>query len=563
MSAGEALPIDFDMPEEERVALLYRAGELRFKQQRHQLEKYDRVREWNVRRQTREHRKWCASIGARFDRMWVDRSARRTGKTCFWLLVGEEECIRFYTREGRGANGMIAIPTQKKIGTVLVPNIEKVFRDAPEGYRPEYRSSGNGHHEHLYIPAVEARIKLVGLDMHPDALRGPFLDFCIVTEAGFVRGLESTLVSEVMLQFQGLPHAWIALESSEPKQKDHDFNREFRPDAEARGAFSSMTIENNTSLTPEDIEDEIRQCGGRNSATCKRELFNENDPDPETMIVPEFDESVHVVDPKVWLRPTHALAFVGMDPGKTDPFGLVWMYLDWLRQCIVVEAAWMKPNASTGEVSSVCKSMEQELWGTAHRAVAEPTKRELTIEDVTRAAGGGEVWEAGPGSLTYWEPEARSLVANPYSRVSDVATRFIMDMNVDYGMNVRMAQKGDGSAEADEQHLRMLFAARPLKIVILKNGKTEPLIQQLRSGMWRTDENGKKIDWSRSRLLGHEDCIAALKYVVRDVRWTRSPFPPAIECIDRNQPDRARHMLSAREQTGVGSYNMFGDREWR
>jgi hypothetical protein len=225
---------------------------------------------------------------------------------------------------------------------------------------------------------------------------------------------------------------------------------------------------------------------------------------------------------------------VGLDPGMTDPFGMVWMYFDWLRQCIVVEGSWMKPNASTGEVVSVTQAFERELWGAAHRAAGE-RKRELSIADALMT-GDAKVWEAPDTALTYWAEGEWSLKPNPYSRISDIENRFVNDMNVDYGMNVRKAEKGPGSKEADTEHLRTLFAARPVKIVILKNGRTENIIEQLRSCMWNTDENGHRTDWLRTKTLGHGDCLAALKYVVRDVQWTRNPNPPA-HVLDANATD--------------------------
>lgn len=504
----------------------------------HRLDTYRRFRSWNVERQTREHRDWCASIGARFDRMWVDLAARRTAKTGSWMVVAEEECIRFFNKHGRGCHGMIAIPVQKKIGGVLVPLIKKIFRNAPPGYIPEYRASGQGEHEHLYIPACDGRIKLVGLDHHPDALRGPFLDWAWVTEGGYCEAdLESVIVSEIMLQLQGLPHAWFVIESSAPKTVDHSFNRIFVLDAQARGAFSTQVITDNTSLSPEEIEDEIRMTGGRESAVCKRELFNIVDPDPELMIIPEFDESVHVVDPEEYPMPAHALAHEGYDPGTTDPHGLVGFWLDWMRQTIVICFCWCKSNASTGEVVSVARNFEKLFWGTEHE-MPETRKPGSKLLRLANAKPGprGKVWEPPAGSLSYWDENTWSLKPNPFSRVSDIDNQFVIDMNVDYAMQIRDAEKGPGSHDADEQHLRMLFAARHAdgrpKIVILRNGYTDDLIMQCRSGMWKVDENHHKTDWDRTKILGHCDGIAAAMYGVRDVRWRRNPFPPALRDLD-------------------------------
>lgn len=529
-----AAPNIEELSEEERVGLLYQAGYLRFKYQPHQLDFYDAFEAWNDERQTPEGRQRCRDLGAQFDNLWLNEWSRRVGKTVCTLLKVHEHSTRYFNRTGLGAIGMIAIPVQKKIGGVLVPLCDDIFSDAPEGYKPEYRGSGHGLHEHLYIPATRTRIVLVGTDEHPNALRGTYLDMFAYTEAAFAKpGLYVTHVTRIKDQFQQRPHAWALYESSTPEIPDHDFNTKFKPDAQARGAYRAMVITDNTSLTPIEIEDEIRYSGGRNSDECKRELFNESEPDPDTVVIPEFDELVHVVEPCDWPTPAYALAWEGMDPGITDPFGLVGGYIHWARQTSVIQFAWMKSNASTGEVVEVTKGFERKLWGTDHatpdtRAANQPL---INIAHAERT-GLGKVWEAPEAALTWWDQKTWTLKPNPYARISDIANRFILDLNKDYAMAVRAAEKEPGSADADLQHLRTLFAARnengTPKIVILRNGKTDRLIEQLRSGRWRIRDGVHKVDWERSKLLGHLDCLAALKYAARDWRFQRNPNPPEV-----------------------------------
>ena len=488
--------------------------------QKHQTADYDAFRDWNDTRRSTEHMRRVAELGALFDNLWIDECGRRHGKTVKWLVTDIEEMIR-----RPGCRGLIATPMQKAIGGIIVPLTKMIFKDAPAGYFPKYVGSKDADHQGLYIEATDSFCKLVGLDKHPDATRGQFLDFCHITEAAFVKGLEELVTAVIMPQFRFRPWAWLAMETSTAKAPDCDFNRIFREDARLRGTYRMHTIRDNTSLTEEEIATEERRSGGRDNPICRRELYCEEIRDPDDMIVPEFDEKVHVVDPQAWQQPKHALTHVGLDPGVSDPCGLVWLYLDWARQCIVVQAAWQKSNASTGEVVRVSQEMERDLWGSAHREAGE-RKRELSIRDAT-LTGDNKVWEQPESAMTFWDQGEWTLKPNPYSRISDIDNRFILDLNEDYGMNVRKAQKGPGSAEADTEHLRMLFSSRPVRIVILRNGKTDLLIQQLRSGMWNTDENNHRTDWQRTKTLGHLDCLAALKYVVRDVLWKRNPNPPA------------------------------------
>jgi hypothetical protein len=523
-------------------ALAYASGNMEMVLQPHQRQDWNDWDRWNIERQTPEHMKWVEEIGALFDNLWLDECGRRHGKTVKWLAADLREMIR-----RPGARGMIATPMQKSIGGIIVPLTKIIFADAPPEYFPRHVRSKDADHEGLFVEATDSFCKLVGLDRHPDASRGEFLDFCHISEAAFVKGLEELVTAVIMPQFRFRPWGWLGLESSTSKAPDSDFNRIFRADAKLRGAYRMRTIRDNTSLTEEEIRTEERRSGGRHSVVCRRELYCEEIRDPDDMVVPEFDEMAHVVDVAEWPMPKYALAHVGFDPGTTDPFGAVWGYFDWSRQCFVVQASWAKANASTGEVVRTSHAFESQFWGTGHRE-AGSHKRELSIVDATQT-GKGTVWESPEDALTYWDEGEWTLKPNPYSRISDIENRFVLDLNADYGMNVQKALKGPGSRDADTEHLRMLFGTRPIKIAILCNGHTEQLIAQLRSGTWNTDENNHRTDWDRSKALGHLDCVAALKYLVRDIKWQRNPNIPST-VVDARHPDV--HMPTEIRERAVG-----------
>lgn len=511
----------------QKIHAMYAMGRLEYLLLDHQLDDYHDFHRWNVLRQLPGYLQVMEAQGGLFDNLWVDECGRRYGKTAQWLVRDYEAAVR-----RPGARGLIACAFQKNIGEIIVPLTKVLFKDAPPGYFPEYHGTKGAEHECLYIEATDSIVKLVGIDKHPDATRGQFLDFAHLSECCFVKGLEELVTATIMPQFQGRPWAWIGLESSTARQPDCDFNRVFRIDAQARGTYRKHTIRDNSRLSDEEIVKEENRCGGRESVVCRRELYCEETRDPDDMIVPEFDESYHVVDPREWPMPKYALAGVGLDPGVTDPLGLVFGYMDWERQTLVIQSDWMKSNASTGEAASVIRATELDLWGSEHK---EPgTKGRDAQLPHAQLTGAGKLWVPPPGALTYWEMNSRTLRPSPFIRVSDVANRFILDLNEDHGLNVHKAEKGPGSADADLQHLRMMFQYKAKsgypRIVILRNGRTEHLIAQLRSGMWNTDENGHRTDWARSKALGHCDCLAALKYLARELVTykNRNPNRPSV-----------------------------------
>lgn len=534
-----------DWTDEEVIAQLYRAGDLTWKCLDHQAEHLQKFNRWNAIRNTRAERARCKELGALFDHLTVWEWGRRTGKTALALLIAVMAAI-----QRPGSRGMIAVGHQKNIGSILIPLIKSLFGDAPPGFFPTYKGSHGADHEGIRIAATDSYIKLVGCDLHPGATRGQYLDFCVVTEAAFVGGLYELVTATINPQMLGRPHAWLLLESSTSLQPDHDFSKIFREDAKLRGTYSCLTIDDNTSLSVEERDIEIRRCGGVNSAIARRELYCEQVRDADTLVVPEFDEARHCV--ASYPTPTHAISYTVMDPGSADFCGLVWAYVDWLHGRLIVQAAWAKANQSTRAIAEVVRVTEQKLWGVTHRdlpdglpftppatapsfdmsramlaapvnATREHREQPMIAIDGAEPTQGGKVWHAPEHTLTYWDPLQHTLKPNPYERISDQGDpQARNDLRSEHALDFTVIDKGARSHDSNLQQLRLLFSQG--RIVILKNGKTDPLIDQLRSGTW----NKKRSDWSRSPTLGHLDCIAACTYLVRAVDWRRNPYPPLL-----------------------------------
>jgi hypothetical protein len=522
------------MSKEERTQLLYQSGDLRWKLLEHQLEDYDAFRAWNIDRQTPEHIAINRQAGATYHNIWLDEISRRWGKTGKAITLGEEEGIK---RED--ARGMIFTPLQKSIGGIIVPLTKILFHDAPPGYFPKYRTTKSGSHQGLEIPATGTWIKLVGVDKHSDALRGEFLDFCIGTEAAFVRGsvkegsLAEIIQGTIQPQFRYRPWGFVLLESSTAKQPDHDFNAVFREDAQLRRqahgerkmwCFRTHTIDEVTNMTAEEIEIELDQSGGRNHPKVRREYFCEEVRDPEGTVVPEFDAPTkerpytrHVV-PAGSSLPRYARCYVGMDQGYSrDPLGLLFGVHDFERNKIIFVAEHFELNMGLHRVGEVTRETEARIWWTQHRPPGDKTVPLIDIRDATRTRVDKLVLEAPEPALTYWHEE--QFKPNPYKRVCDVAPQMVGDLAVHYALNFEQTAKDD--PEAARNAFRLLFTEDRVEIW----AETCPnLVKQLRSGVW----NELRTDYERTPTLGHLDVFQAGVYLVRNVDWRMNPFPPAI-----------------------------------
>ena len=543
MRAVHSSPVGWS--DEELIRNLWFAGELGFLCRPHQVEVYERFHRWNGTRNSPEHQELVRRKGLLFDNVFMLEICRRYGKTALSFILGTEAGIR-----RPGAQGMMFTTKKEYIGNIYVPMVEALFASAPEGYKPRYRESKSGLHEGFEIRATGSYIKLVGLDVNPEATRGQFQDFVIGTEAAFVRDLADTWTSVITHQMQKRPWAWGLLESSTARTLDADFNRVFREDCRARGAYVRRTFHDDVGLTEEEKEKEIRRTGGLHSVATRRELFCEVANDVEQLVTPEFSEEHHVVVPDDWSVPEHALCYVGLDPGgKKDPVGLVFFHLDFHRQKIVVTGSWMGLNRPTYEIADdVIKPFELELWGTQHRRSPKPREpsEERQLLDLLKPPrdaeqdDGPDIWQwiegerpnaprvlyPPPNTLTYWDDQQQTLRPNPILRVMDISSQMQTDLQHQHGLLFRSAKKGQDSRDQHVANLRRLL--REDKIRVVKNGRTNDLIAQLRSLEW----NDKHDDFVRTPALGHGDAMIALAYALRLVdlahHWDRNPFPPKV-----------------------------------
>jgi hypothetical protein len=450
-------------------------------------------------------------------RCFVLDIGRRWGKTFLVALIRVEDCLR-------RSNAIITYATafQSDIVELIQPMLEDLFEDCPDDVRPIYN---RGRKTWLFKNG--SRLKLVGIDKNPRGMRGKASDGFNVTEAGHVRNLAQTIGTVIYQQFQRRPWATLILESNAPEDPEHDFDRIFIPDAEKRGAYVFETIDDNEAISEQEkeefVEASITAVGKEDT---ERELWGKRQRTQKRMIVAEFDApnekrpfTRHVVESVP--PPRYARAFTFMDPGETDPLALVFAYWDFERAKLVVQHSYAESNMRTPAAAKYITSAEQNLWATPRKHG--PEELNERVRHTTYHHSKGWKFQAPDEALTYWD--GTMFKPNPCARVSDIDAKMTGDLAGVYDVPFDPAEKDN--AEAAQGALRQAFADD--RIEILAEGN-DPLITQLARGIWRFDANGRRVEWARSKALGHCDCIAALVYGWRKVQHYRylNPYPPAV-----------------------------------
>jgi hypothetical protein len=161
-----------------------------------------------------------------------------------------------------------------------------------------------------------------------------------------------------------------------------------------------------------------------------------------------------------------------MDIGVKDLTGILYAYYDFLTGKIVVEdeATFKGRSFTTANLAASVKKTEDELWG----------------------------------------------LKKPFLRISDNNNLILLnDLAIDYDVTFIPTAKDNKHAWINQ--IRILVSEERLII----NPKCKQLIFHLKNATW----NKNKTEYERSLDGGHYDLIDALAYLIRNIAYSRNPYP--------------------------------------
>lgn len=411
-------------------------------------------------------------------RQFVVNAGRRVGKTYWLTILALQQCIKHPK-----SNVKFFQPEKGQVKTNVIPIMNDILEDCPIDVRPKYNSQTATYTFHN-----GSTIQLGGTDKgNHEKLRGTDAHLCLIDEAGFLQAPLGYLIKSILGPSTMRTKGKIIMSSSSPAKTDHEFVG-YMKRAEASGAFFSITSKQ-AMLEHEEVDDDRYTRDmyysladqyplGEEDPDFKRECLNIMVKDETRSIIPEFNEEIKpeiVVD---WAIPPYCDRYVSMDVGFRDLTVVLFGFYDFQHDTIVIqdELVMNGPKMTTDVLAHEIFKKEAELW-----------RNPMTQE-----------------------------IMDPYKRVADNNNLTLLnDLSRLYGLQFAPTEKRDKEAHINNLRVRIS------NFSVIINPRCKKLINHLDNGEW---DNQRK-SFGRAGDGSHYDALDALVYMVRNIEFSRNPYP--------------------------------------
>lgn len=382
--------------------------------------------------------------------------ARQFGKSHLGVLLAVEDCLRFPDR-----CILIVGPTYDQTREIVTPRLRRIIADAPPGVVRPMKS------EKKWMIG-DSELVIGGFDVNSSSQRGKTVQTIYIEEVvdskpdHFLESMRSDLGPALTHSDAGK----MVFLTTLPKLPDHPFITQTMVGAEINGALYVYTINDNKALTREQYEACVRRAGGTDTDDWKREYLCELIRDRNKVVIPDFDESVHVRAFDLPLRTTFEI-FVDWGGVRDLTVALLTGFDFFNAKDLYIDEMVWKANTPT----------------------------EVIVRDLQR-------WRD--------QHQVQRLVV-------DAPGQLLVDLRETYKLDCQMPIKDDWEASINQ------LAVRYMQKKLVIHERCKMLIQSCRSGTF----NDRKTDFERTIALGHCDAIAAQMYANRGMDRS-SPYPATI-----------------------------------
>lgn len=430
--------------------------------------------------------------------LFVGECSRQLGKTYLEAVIALEEAF--------------SKPRAKvKIGTAfhtdllefIIPAFDAVMDDCPEDLRPIFKVQGSK----FIVPHNKSEIKLVGLDRKPNGLRGTVIDLIILAEAAFISNLHYLFKSVIIPATTHRPDCRVLMLTTPPETPAHEF-LDYVEKAEFEGGYIKLTIYDNPMVDETTIARLMKESGGPNSTTWRREYLCEHITDASLAIISDWlEEYVQEVNHDDYYPFYHK--YQAMDLGVRDHTASLFAHYDFIKAKLFIEDEFSIHGfeMNTKILQANLKRKELETWTNYKFA-----KDVLLINEES--------------DIQLIDAEWKEKSPKVYRRVADNNNPLLLqDLSWLHGIHFTATDKG----RLEEMVNAVKILARDGGIIVSPNCKQ--LKGCLKYGVW--DKNRDKF--ARSNVYGHFDALAALVYLVRNLDKSTNPIPPTFQVDFDNQ----------------------------
>jgi len=405
-----------------------------------------------------------------------DSYKNRTQETLVWVLSRQfgksvsvgiliiEDCM-----QNPGLRVAYICPLKSQAESVVQKNFNIILADCPEHLKPRYHSQKG-----TWTFSNGSIIKVAGIEGgHTDNLRGQTFDKVIIDEAGFpsAEDIEYVIEDVIYPTMTTSDHPLLLLISTPPKTFDHPFN-DYWDEARADGSLVHRTLYDSwlDKYKIQSIVDRYEKRHGANSISFRREYMGERIADVNSLVVPEATPAIIESITVARQRPDYYKTYVSADWGVMDNNVILFGYLDWVNQEVVIEDELVLTGVDydTSKIADAIKHKEQELWGEFSRP----------------------------------------------NRYCDNNLQIIRDLSNLHKLNFLATAKDNKQAAVNQ--VRTRIAGKAIAI----NPRCTTLLNHLPNATW--DKTRTKF---RRAVNHHYDALDALIYFIRNVDFHTNPFP--------------------------------------
>ena len=394
--------------------------------------------------------------------------SRQLGKSFALAVISTEICLR-----KNNAVVKYVIPQKNQIKSILTKNMKVILQDCPADIKPEWKEN-----DKVWRFPNGSEIQVAGTDNQSyDSIRGGTCDGWMVDEAGFCSDLKEVVYSVLIPTTTMTKGRGILSSTPNPKQPEHPFVSMFVNMALEQGKLHKYTIDDNPRLSRQDIMDiENIYPGGRINPEFRAEYMCEIIRDEGSMVLPEFNDEAEAASVISKIdRPEYFDTYVSMDIGGKDFTVLLFGYYDFMRNKVVIEDEIVfKEKQNTNNIG---KSIQKKL---------------------------AELWREKP----------------PYMMTAD-NNNIILLNDLQYSHNLNFIPTKKDNKEAQINTVRGMIQANRIEI----HERCKTLIYHMKTAMWAKGANKGYKQFARGADQGHFDAVDALIYFIRNVIYSKNPFP--------------------------------------